>query len=67
MRTQSQGHHTIDRLEERGVDRGFLDRRSSLKDEHWNCSKGNVVETSERRDGTHMGFSEGVDTILQLN
>ena len=40
---QSQGHHTIDRLEERGVERGSA-RRSSLKrtreghrpsDEHW--------------------------------
>ena len=30
LRAQSQGHHTIDRLEERGVDRGSA-RRSSLK------------------------------------
>ena len=30
MRVQSQGHHTIDRLEERGVERGSA-RRSSLK------------------------------------
>ena len=37
LRAQSQGHHTIDRLEERGVERGSA-RRSSLKgrqsDEH---------------------------------
>ena len=30
LRAQSQGHHTIDRLEERGVERGSF-RRSSLK------------------------------------
>ena len=30
MRAQSQGHHTIDHLEERGVERGSA-RRSSLK------------------------------------
>ena len=30
LRAQSQGHHTIDRLEERGVERGNA-RRSSLK------------------------------------
>ena len=30
MREQSQGRHTIDRLEERGVERGSA-RRSSLK------------------------------------
>ena len=30
LRTQSQGHHTIDRLEERGVERESA-RRSSLK------------------------------------
>ena len=30
LRTQSQGHHIIDRLEERGVERGSA-RRSSLK------------------------------------
>ena len=33
-------------------------------DEHWNSSKGNVVETSERRGGAHMGFSEGINTLL---
>ena len=30
LRAQSQGHHTIDRVEERGVERGSA-RRSSLK------------------------------------
>ena len=33
-------------------------------DEHWNRFKGNVGETSERRCGAHMGFSERIDTIL---
>ena len=68
-----QGHHTIDRLEETGVERGSAGR-SSLKgreraivmqsDEHWNCFKVNFGETSERQNGARMGFSEGIDTIL---
>ena len=33
-------------------------------DKHWNCSKGNVVETFERWDGVHVGFSECMDTAL---
>ena len=33
-------------------------------DEHTDCSKGNVGETSERRGGAHMGFSERIDSIL---
>ena len=32
--------------------------------EHWNRFKGNVGETSERRGGAHMGFSERIDTNL---
>ena len=72
LRAQSQGHHTIDRLEERGVERGSA-RRSSFErtreglrqsDEHWNRFKGNAGETSERRGGARMGFSERIDTIL---
>ena len=72
QRAQSQGHHTIDHLEERGVERGSA-RRSSLKgmraghhqsDEHWNFFKGDSGETSDRWDGAHMGFSERIDTIL---
>ena len=63
-RAQSQGHHTIDRLEERGVERGGAGRSSFERtreghrqsDEHWNRFKGNVGETSERRGGAHMGF-----------
>ena len=60
VRVQSQGHHTIDRLEERGVERGSA-RRSSLKDErrpssvheHGNCFKGDVKDAPEKRNGTH--------------
>ena len=33
-------------------------------DEHWNCFKGIVGETSQRRGGAHMGFFERIDTIL---
>ena len=55
LQAQSQGHHTTDRPEERGVERGSA-RRSSWKgrsDEHWNRFKGNIGETSERRGGAH--------------
>ena len=34
-------------------------------DEHWNRLKGNVGETSERRGGAHMGFSERIYAILK--
>ena len=69
LRAQSQGHHTIDRLE-REPCRGSA-RRSSLKghrqsDEHWNCFKGNVGKTSERRDGAH-GLFQANDYHLELN
>ena len=73
LRAQSQGHHTIDRLEERGVERGSA-RRSSFKGqeraiimqshERWNRFKGNCGETCERRSGAPMGFSESTDTVL---
>ena len=32
-------------------------------DQHYNCSKGNSGETSERRGGAHMGFPYCVDTL----
>ena len=75
LHAESQGHHTINPLEERGVERGSA-RRSSLKvrervhrqsDEHWNRFKGDIGETSERRGGAHIGFSERIDTNLELN
>ena len=74
LRAQSQGHHTIDRLEERGVERGSA-RRSFLKGRervivsqtniYRHRFKGNDGETSERLGGAHMGFSERIDTILK--
>ena len=45
----------------------FLDRTREghrQSDEHYNCFKDKVGETSERRDGAHMGFSERINTIL---
>ena len=104
LRTQNQRRHTIDQLEERGVERKN-DPRSSLKgrgglgvgggestlqaslsgtflqrkavvnqclefeghrhsDEHWNCFKGKVWETTKRHGGTHMRFSKRIDIIL---
>ena len=39
----------------------FFHRQS---DEHWNGFKGDDGETSERRGGAHMGFTERTDTIL---
>ena len=78
LRAQSQGHQTIDRLEESGVKRRSS-QRSSLKgrerggggghrqsDEHWNCFKGDVRVTSKRLGGAHVGISERTDTILNL-
>ena len=61
LRAQSQGHHTIDRLEERGVERRSA-RRSSLNlkgregghrqsDEHGNRFKGNVGDLKLLREG----------------
>ena len=32
--------------------------------EHWNRFKGDVLETSERRGGAHIDFSERIDIIL---
>ena len=36
-------------------------------DKHWNCYKGNVGKTAERRGEAHMGFLERIDTILNWN
>ena len=80
LRAQIQGHHTIDRLEERGVARRSA-RWSSLKGRERVIVKqtnigtvskatlGNllfiVFITSERGGGeAHMGFSQRIDTIL---
>ena len=57
---QSQGHHTIDRLEERGVEEEALDdlpertrEGHRQSDEHWNHFKGDIGETTDRRGGAH--------------
>ena len=64
QRAQSQKRHTIDRPEERGVERESA-RRSSLKGrERAIVNQTNVVATSERRGAAHMGFSERIYTIL---
>ena len=43
---------------------GIATCSSMVPDEHWNCFKDNLGETSERRGGAHMDFSEGMDTTL---
>ena len=69
---RSHRHHTADRLEEMGVERGSA-RRPPLRGRKRvivnqtnvkTVSKANTRETFERRYGAHMGFSEGIDTIL---
>ena len=54
---QSQGYHAIDRLEEIGVERGFIGRTRESRcqsDEHWNRFKGDVGETFERDGVEHI-------------
>ena len=72
LRARSQGHHTIDHLEERGVERGSS-RQSSFKGRERaivnqtntrTVSKATFGKRSERRSGAHMGFSEGIDLSL---
>ena len=65
LRAQSQGHHTIDGLDERGVERGSL-RRPSSKEQRESLEpfQGDVGKTYERRCGALMGFSECIDTIV---
>ena len=72
LRAQSQGHHTINRLEERGMKRGSARRSSALKGrEKVIISQTNIGTVSKetfgkllRRGGAHVGFSERIDTIL---
>ena len=45
----------------------FLPKESIMghnSDEHWNCFKGNVGETSDRRVGAHLGFFDHTETSL---
>ena len=41
-------------------------KRHCQSGQYWNRSLRNVGKTSERRSGAHMGFSERIDTILNL-
>ena len=71
LQAQSQGHHTIDRLEERGVEGGSA-RRSSLNGRERAIvmqTKIGIVSkaTLGMRDGVQriiIGFSDRIDTIL---
>ena len=72
LRAQNEGHHTIDHLEETGVERGNA-KRSSLKGREKANQKdiGTVSKATLKgkllRDGMEriiMGFSERTDTIL---
>ena len=75
LRAQSQGHHTVDRLEERGVERGSA-RRSSFKGRERaivnQTNTGTVSKAtlgkrlSERRGGAHMGFPESRTELRHL-
>ena len=65
-------HHSIDRLKERGVEKEsgstFHPPRWRTicvqPGKYWNCFKGNLWETAERRGGVRMGLSERYDAIL---
>ena len=72
MRAQSQGHHTIDRLEDRVVERGSA-RRSSLKGRekaivnqtnYGTVSKARIEKRLRDGGGAYMGFSQRINTIL---
>ena len=71
LRAQSQGHHTSDRLEERGVERGSASRfslkgrkRAVINQTNTRTISKGMLGTAERRDGAQMGFSKCIDTIL---
>ena len=72
LRAQSQGHQTIERLKERGMERGSA-RRSSLKGREraivsqtniGTVSKATLGKLLRNKRGAHMGFSERIDTTL---
>ena len=72
LRAQNQGHHTIDRLEERGVERGSA-RRSAQKGREraivYQTNTGTISQATLGkllRDGVEciiMGFSVRINTI----
>ena len=62
---QSQGRHTVDCLEERGVERGRATQSSLKRRERAIVTQTNIGTVS---DWAHMGFSERIDTIwTELN
>ena len=72
LNTDKPDHHSIDRLDERGVEKGS-GRHSTLQGRersvfnqanNWHCFEGNLGETAERRGGASMGLSERYDAIL---
>ena len=73
LRAQSQGHHTIDCLEERGVERGSAVRSSLRGRERAIVNQWNIATVSKATlgkllrdgmDGAPMGFSERIDNIM---
>ena len=59
LRAQGQRHHIIDRMNERGVERGSVRRAFTKERERDIVSETNIATvTSQRRGGAHMGFSE---------
>ena len=67
-------HHSIDRLKERGVEKGsgrhstLQGRERSVKPgKYWHCFEGNLGETVERQGEARMGLSERYDAILSRN
>ena len=72
LNTDKPEHHSIDRLKERGVEKGsgrhsILQGRERSVFNQTNIGtvfEGNLGETAERRDGARMGLSERYDAIL---
>ena len=72
---QTQGRHTMDRLEERGVENTGRAGRSSLKgrertiamqsDQHWICFERNTgwKESETEWSAAHVGFPQSVDQV----
>ena len=69
---QSRGHHAIDRLEERGVERGSLgqpflkgrERAIGSQSNIINCFKRVTGKSCDRRGGARMDVPERKDTTL---
>ena len=67
LRAQSQGHHTVDSLEERGVERGFLERTRKGRAVLKAALLGKLLRDGGMGGGggTHnYGLFQTIDTIL---